>query len=120
MLDNKKTTTTCLYESDNVSKVGNISILTNSRNNMLIPFKFFNGRTQKYSIIFKEVDYMNDKEKYINDVEKRFNGKAKKILLNQINLFYDDTQDIEKNKYSVGAEVELKQGTFIHGIFGEL
>lgn len=120
MLDNKKTTTTCLYESDNISKVGNISILTNSRNNMLIPFKFFNGRTQKYSIIFKEVDYMNNKEKYINDVEKRFNGKAKKILLNQINLFYDDTQDIEKNKYSVGAEVELKQGTFIHGIFGEL
>lgn len=63
---------------------------------------------------------MKNKEKYINDVEKRFNGCAKEILLQQIDLFYDDTQKIEKTKYNVGDDVILKKGTFIHGIFGEL
>ena len=63
---------------------------------------------------------MKNEEKYINDVEKRFNGCAKEILLQQIDLFYDDTQKIEKTKYNVGDDVKLKKGTFIHGIFGEL
>lgn len=31
VLDGKKTATTCLYELDNVSKVGDISILTDSK-----------------------------------------------------------------------------------------
>ena len=57
---------------------------------------------------------------YIKNVVEKFTGRTKDILLNQINLFYDDTKNIEKNKYSVGMEVELKKGTFIHGIFGEL
>lgn len=63
---------------------------------------------------------MNNKEMHIKNVEEKFTGRTKDILLNQINLFYDDTKNIEKNKYSVGMEVELKKGTFIHGIFGEL
>lgn len=63
---------------------------------------------------------MNNKEMYIKNIEEKFNGRAKDILLNQINLFYDDTKYIEKNKYSVGMEVKLKKGAFIHGIFGEL
>lgn len=63
---------------------------------------------------------MTKREIYINDVKKNFNGKAKDILIKQINLFYEDAQCIEKNKYSVGDEVKLKKGTFIHGIFGEL
>ncbi len=63
---------------------------------------------------------MNDKENYIKSVEQRFSGNAKEILLNQINMFYDDSQKIEKNRYNVGTEVKLKKGTFIHGIFGEL
>ena len=63
---------------------------------------------------------MNNKEMYIKNVVEKFTGRTKDILLNQINLFYDDTKNIEKNKYSVGMEVELKKGTFIHGIFGEL
>lgn len=63
---------------------------------------------------------MNNKEMYIKNVEEKFNGRTKDILLNQINLFYDDTKNIEKNKYSVGMEVKLKKCTFIHGIFGEL
>lgn len=58
------------------------------------------------------------KNKYINDVTSRFNGKVKDILLKQINLFYDNNNQIEKNKYDVGDNVYLKKGTFIHGIFG--
>jgi len=61
-----------------------------------------------------------NKDKYINDVTSRFNGKVKDILLKQINLFYDNNNQIEKNKYDVGDNVYLKKGTFIHGIFGEL
>ena len=60
------------------------------------------------------------KDKYIKDINKRFKGKAKDILLKQVDLFYRDNQDIIKNKYSVGEDVKLKKGTFIHGIFGEL
>ena len=63
---------------------------------------------------------MNNKEMYIKKVEEKFNGRTKDILLNQINLFYADIKNIEKNKYSIGMEVKLKKGTFIHGIFGEL
>ena len=60
------------------------------------------------------------KDKYIKDINKKFKGKAKDILLKQVDLFYRDNQDIIKNKYSVGEDVKLKKGTFIHGIFGEL
>lgn len=63
---------------------------------------------------------MNNKEMYIKKVEEKFNGRTKDILLNQINLFYADIKNIEKKKYSIGMEVKLKKGTFIHGIFGEL
>lgn len=63
---------------------------------------------------------MNNKEMYIKKVEEKFNGRTKDILLNQINLFYADIKNIEKNKYSIGMDVKLKKGTFIHGIFGEL
>ena len=63
---------------------------------------------------------MNNKEKYIKHIKNRFNGKAKDILLNQVELFYETNQHIEKTKYNVGDEVKLTKGTFIHGIFGEL
>ena len=42
---------------------------------------------------------MKTKEKYINEVNKRFSGSAKDILLKQINLFYDSSQEIKKNRY---------------------
>lgn len=63
---------------------------------------------------------MNNKQKYINDVNNRFSGKVKDILLNQIELFYNENQDIIRNKYDTNEYVKLKKGTFIHGIFGEL
>ena len=67
-----------------------------------------------------ELILMNLKEKYIEDINNRFNGKTKELLLNHINLFYDDASDIFKSRYNVGEEVSLTKGTFIHGIFGEL
>lgn len=63
---------------------------------------------------------MNNKEKYISDVNTRFSGTTKEILLNQIELFYDNNVNIIKSKYNVGEDVKLLKGTFIHGIFGEL
>jgi hypothetical protein len=58
-------------------------------------------------------------QKYIDIVNERFTDKAKDILLKQIDLFFKE-ENISKNKYSVGEEVLLKKGTFLHGIFGEL
>lgn len=63
---------------------------------------------------------MNMKDKYIEDINNRFQGKAKDLLINHVSLFYDDSVEIKKNKYSIGEEVNLKKGTFIHGIFGEI
>ena len=63
---------------------------------------------------------MTNKEKYINDINKRFSGKVKELLLQQIDLFYEENNDIIKNKYDIGSDVKLSKGTFIHGIFGEL
>lgn len=62
---------------------------------------------------------MNKKESYIQKVMEKFEGKAKDILLHQINLFYQETK-ISKRMYHVGEEVKLPKGTFLHGIFGEL
>ena len=39
---------------------------------------------------------MNKKDKYIEDVNKRFTGKAKEIILNQIELFFKKTKNINK------------------------
>ena len=63
---------------------------------------------------------MKNKEKYIEDINNRFNGKARDILLNQVELFYQTNQNIGKTKYNFGDAVKLTKGTFIHGIFGEI
>lgn len=63
---------------------------------------------------------MKSKEQYIEDIKNRFNGKARDILLSQVELFYQNKQDIEKTKYNVDDEVKLTKGTFIHGIIGEI
>ena len=59
------------------------------------------------------------KEKYINFVNENYQGKSKEIILKQIELFFTEEQ-IKKNKYSVGDEVFLKKGMYIHGIPGKL
>lgn len=63
---------------------------------------------------------MTSKEKYINYTNNVFEGKAKEIIINQIELFYNNKISINKNHYNIGDNVFLKKGTFIHGIFGEL
>ena len=60
------------------------------------------------------------KEQYIEYATKTFAGEALNLVLNQIKLFFDNTQIILKNKYNLGDEVSLKKGTFIHGIPGLL
>ena len=62
---------------------------------------------------------MNGKRKYIEIANQRFSGKSKDIVLKQIELFYKGA-NTNNNKYTVGEDVYLKKGTFIHGIFGEL
>lgn len=63
---------------------------------------------------------MKTRKEYEQFINSNFDGKAKKILINQIELFYSDTNNIDKNKYNIGDDVKLSKGTFIHGIFGEL
>ena len=63
---------------------------------------------------------MKEKEDYIKIINEKFDGESKELLLRQVSLFYEKNNIIQKNKYSIGDDVFLKKGTFIHGIFGEL
>lgn len=60
-----------------------------------------------------------NKEKYIEYVDVNMKGKAKDLVLKQIDLFFNNVE-IEKNKYEVGDDVYLKKGTYLHGIPGLL
>ena len=60
---------------------------------------------------------INNKDKYLLDIEKRFSGKARDLLIEQVNLYYEDVE-INKNRYNVNDDVFLKKGTFIHGLGG--
>ena len=60
---------------------------------------------------------INNKDKYLLDIEKRFSGKARELLIEQVNLYYEDVE-INKNRYNVNDDVFLKKGTFIHGLGG--
>lgn len=57
-----------------------------------------------------------NKEKYIEYAKETFIGKTLDIVLNQIELFYKGNANIKKNKYSIGDDVFLKKGTFLHGL----
>ena len=61
---------------------------------------------------------MKTKEEYIEFVNNKFDGKAKELLLKNIELYYKDDIQININKYDVGEEVYLKKGSFIHGLGG--
>lgn len=62
---------------------------------------------------------INNKEKYLSDINNRFSGKARDILIKQVNLYYEDNV-INKNKCNVNDDVYLKKSTFIHGLGGSL
>ena len=59
------------------------------------------------------------KEKYIEYAKKTFKGEALDIVVNNINNFFENA-NIDKTKYSIGEDVYLKKGTYIHGIPNEL
>ena len=58
---------------------------------------------------------MNNKEKYVEHANKIFKGKAKNMIINQINMFYELRQ-VNKTKYEIGDDVYLKKHTFLHGL----
>ena len=60
------------------------------------------------------------KEKYIEYARSIFKDKALDLVLEQIEMFYDDNIKVNYTKYKKGDDVLLKKGTFIHGIFGDL
>jgi len=62
---------------------------------------------------------MNMKNTYVEYAKKTFEGKALEIVLNQIELFYDDTI-VSKRKHCLGEDVLLHKGDFMHGISGGL
>ena len=61
---------------------------------------------------------MNKKE-YIDYANKNFKGSTRKLLINQINKFYDykDNFKLDKHSYKLGDDVYLKKGTFMHGTY---
>lgn len=63
---------------------------------------------------------MKTKEEYIKFVKNNYEGEARDLILNQIELFFNEDVLINKNKYSKGQEVFLKKGTHIHGVPGLL
>ena len=48
---------------------------------------------------------VNNKEKYLEDINKRFNFKARDVLISQVELFYQNNDNIVKNKYKIVALV---------------
>ncbi len=60
------------------------------------------------------------KENYIEYAQKTFAKEALQLILDQIDLYYDDSPSISYTKYQKGDAVYLKKGTFLHGIPGGL
>ena len=58
------------------------------------------------------------KEQYIEYAKNTFTGKAKELVINQINLFFSQNPESKNNNYNIGDYITLKKGTFIHGIPG--
>ena len=48
-----------------------------------------------------------NKEDYIKIINNKFSGKSKELMLEQVNLFYDINNSVDKNKYSIGEEYTL-------------
>lgn len=91
VLDGKKTATTCLYEIDNVSKAGNISILTDSKNNNVCFIKTINVIITEFKNITWNLAKLEGANKslnewkeshmnYFNKIDPNFNKKNKVIF----------------------------------------
>ena len=60
-----------------------------------------------------------NKEDYIKLVNKKMGGNARKLLLNQIEKFYDALNNYKpkSSNYKVGDLVKLDKGTLLHGTY---
>lgn len=60
-----------------------------------------------------------NKEKYVKLVNEKINCNARKLLLKQVDRFYNavDNYRVENNHYKVGDLVHLKKGTLLHGTY---
>lgn len=59
-----------------------------------------------------------NKDDYIKIVNEKLNGEAKKIMLEQIENYYEAKKYIiDNSKKSIGDKVFLKKGTLLHGTY---
>ena len=60
-----------------------------------------------------------NKEEYIKIVKSKLRGKPKKIMLEQIENYYDakNSEYISQNRLEKGENVLLKKGTLLHGTY---
>lgn len=57
------------------------------------------------------------KEDYIKLIKTKLKGKSLKLVLQQINNFYElKSKNIKNNQYKIGDKVQLKKNMFLHGI----
>lgn len=59
-----------------------------------------------------------NKEDYMKKVNSKLSGKAKEIMLKQINNYFKIKEiEIPKHNYNIGDDVYLKKGTLLHGTY---
>ncbi len=60
-----------------------------------------------------------NKEDYIKIINEKIDGNARKLLLKQVDRFYNavDNYEIENKHYKIGDLVKLKKGTLLHGTY---
>ena len=58
-----------------------------------------------------------NKEDYIKIVNEKLQGNSKKIMLDQIERYYESKKYKISNNYTVGENVLLKKGTLLHGTY---
>lgn len=59
-----------------------------------------------------------NKEDYMKKVNSKLSGKAKEIILKQINNYYKSKEmEITRHNYNIGDDVYLKKGTLLHGTY---
>lgn len=91
VLDGKKTATTCLYELDNVSKVGDISILTDSKDSNICFIKTISVVITEFKNITWDLAKLEGENKslnewkethmnYFNKIDPNFNENTKVIF----------------------------------------
>lgn len=59
------------------------------------------------------------KEEYIKIVKSKLNGKSKKIMLEQIENYYNakNIEYMPQNRFETGENILLKKGTLLHGTY---